>query len=200
MGHFIFRFSPKCNIIRTLPLLLPVAALREPQLALDVTLTSPDAIFVDSSPPPHYQVGSDRRAATLQEVEDFLHLKALEVDMSQDDMAGEGNHTHPATRADIASWLGSDPEALSAGDPPDFDTLAPSQKKFAIVALASPPALYYLSGRAGFGKSHLARFLVGAFRSMEQIVAITGTTVTAAGTIGGGDPSPLPTAVQGVRG
>ena len=42
-----------------------------------------------------------------------------------------------------------------------------------------------MSGRAGFGKSHVARFLVDAFRSMGQRVAATGTTATAAGNIGG---------------
>ena len=51
--------------------------------------------------------------------------------------------------------------------------------------LASGTGLYYLSGRAGFGKSHVAGFLVDSFRSMGEQVAVTGTTATAAGKIGG---------------
>lgn len=42
-----------------------------------------------------------------------------------------------------------------------------------------------MSCRAGFGKSHVARFLVDVFRFMDQRVAVTGTTATAAGNIGG---------------
>ena len=83
-------------------------------------------------------------------------------------------------------WLGQDPEVLSGiTAPPDFDEITPLQKQFAVVVLASSPALYYLSGRSGFGKSHVARFLAHAFRSMGQRVAVTGTTATAAGNIGG---------------
>ena len=68
---------------------------------------------------------------------------------------------------------------------PDFDHLASSQKEFVVVVLPNAPGLYYLSGRAGFGKSHVARFLVDAFRSIGLRVAVTGTTATAAGNIEG---------------
>ena len=58
-------------------------------------------------------------------------------------------------------------------------------KEFAVVVIVNAPGLYYLSGRTGFGKSHVARLLIDAFRSMRQRVAVTGTTATAAGNIGG---------------
>ena len=81
--------------------------------------------------------------------------------------------------------MGQDPEVLSGiTASPDFKELAPSQKEIAVVVLASSPVLYYLSGRAGSGKSHVARSLVHAFRSMGQGVSVTGTTATAAGNIG----------------
>ena len=98
----------------------------------------------------------------------------------------DGEPTTPATEKQVAEWLGQDTELLSGiTAPPDFEELAPSQKEFAVVVLASSPSLYYLSGRAGFGRSHVARFLIHAFRSMGQRVAVTGTTATAAGNIGG---------------
>ncbi|CAB1102611.1 unnamed protein product [Ectocarpus sp. CCAP 1310/34] len=133
------------------------------------------------------KVGDDRRAATTQEVEDFLYIRSMDVVLSQPDPdLLDGEAPAPATHQQVAEWLGQDPEALSGTfTPPEFALLAPSQKEFAAVVLSSEPNLYYLSGRAGFGKSHVARFLVDAFRSMGQCVAVTGTTATAAGNIGG---------------
>ena len=125
--------------------------------------------------------------ATTQEVDDFLYIKSLDGGVSQPDMnVMDGESTTPATEKKVTEWLGQDPEVLSGiTAPPDFEELAPSQKEIAVVVLASPPALNYLSGRAGFGKSPVARFLVHAFRSMGQRVAVTGTTIIAAGNIGG---------------
>ena len=133
------------------------------------------------------KVRSDRRAATTQEVEDFLSIKALEQGQSQpDNDCGDDDAPNPATEKQVAEWLGKDPQVLAGtAAPPDFEDLAPSQREFAAVVLGSEPGLYYLSGRAGFGKLHVARFLVDAFRSMGQRVAVTGTTATAAGNIGG---------------
>ena len=113
-----------------------------------------------------------------------MQLRVLGGDEPNVDADDDGDHPNPATRRDIATWLGSDPASLSGEGPPKFDALSLSQKEFAVVTL-SPPALYYLSGRAGFGKSHLARFLVDGFRLMGQRVADTGTTATAAGNIKG---------------
>lgn len=122
----------------------------------------------------------------MQEVEDFLHLKSLDDAMSQADPdLPDDQAPPPPTSRQVADWLGYDNDDLSALTPPDFGGLSTSQREFAVVVLASPPGLYYLSGRAGFGKSHVARFLVDAFRTMGQRVAVTGTTATAAGNIGG---------------
>ena len=133
------------------------------------------------------KVGNDRRAATIQEVEDLLSIRCFEQGQSQpDNDCMDGEALNPATEKQVAEWLGEDPQVLAgATAPPDFEDLAPSQREFAAVVLGSEPGLYYLSGRAGFGKSHVARFLVDAFRSMGQRVAVTGTTATAAGNIGG---------------
>lgn len=131
-------------------------------------------------------MGDDRRAATTQEVEDYLYLTSIAGPSQPDLDFLDGEAPAPATERQVAEWLGQDTDVLSCTAPsPDFGTLAPSQREFAVVVLASPPGLYYLSGRAGFGKSHVARFLVDAFRSMGQRVAVTGTTATAAGNIGG---------------
>ena len=124
-------------------------------------------------------------------MEDHFHICAAEEDIDDMDIADDGDRPDP-TLADIRLWLGSDPAVTTADpDAPDpnqptlFEQLSPSQKEFAVVALGGAQGLYYLSGRAGFGKSHLARFLVHAFRSMGQLVAVTGTTATAASNIGG---------------
>ena len=93
-------------------------------------------------------------------------------------------------RCGLVAWLDpagsdyartpTDPEA-----PTVFERLSAPQREFAVVVLGSAPDLYYLSGRAGFGKSHVARYLVHAFRSVGKLVAVTGTTATAASNIGG---------------
>ena len=137
------------------------------------------------------QVGSDRRAATLQEVEDHHHICAAAVDVSQMDR-DDGEHRQNPTAADVVLWLGSDPAGSDyAGTPTDpeaptlFERLSASQREFAVVVMGSAPDLYYLSGRAGIGKSHVARYLVHSFRSVGKLVAVTGTTATAANNIGG---------------
>lgn len=94
--------------------------------------------------------------------------------------------TTPATEKQVAEWLGQDPKVLPGiRAPPDFEELAPPQEEIVVVVLVSSNATSYLSGRAGYGKSRVARFLVHAFRSMGQRVAVTGTITTAAGSIGG---------------
>ena len=137
------------------------------------------------------QVGSDRRAATLQGVEDHHYICAAAVNFSQMDR-DDGEHRQNPTAADVVLWLGSDPAGNDySGTPTDpeaptlFERLSASQREFAVVVLGSAPDLYYLSGRAGFGKSHVARYLVHAFRSVGKLVAVTGTTATAASNIGG---------------
>ena len=114
-----------------------------------------------------------------------MQLRVLGGDEPNVDADDDGDHPNPATRRDIATWLGSDPASLSGKGPPKFDALSLSQKEFVVVTLTSPLALYYLRGRAGFGKSHRARFLVDDFRLMGQRVAVTGKTATAAGNIKG---------------
>ena len=137
------------------------------------------------------QVGSDRRAATLQEGEDHHYICAAAVNVSQMDR-DDGEHRQNPTAADVVLWLGSDPAGSDyAGTPTDpeaptlFERLSASQREFAVVVLGSAPDPYYLSGRAGFGKSRVARYLVHAFRSVGKLVAVTGTTATAASNIGG---------------
>ena len=112
-------------------------------------------------------------------------FRALEGDDTEEELGNDDDQTNQATRKEISIWLGSDPSTLSVRDSPAFNTLPQSQKEFAVVALANPPALYYLSGRAGFGKSHLPRSIVDAYCLMGQRVAVTGTTASATGNIGG---------------
>ena len=85
------------------------------------------------------QVGSDRRAATLQEVEDHHHICAAAIDVSQMDR-DDGEHRQNPTAADVVLWLGSDPAGSDcAGTPTDpetptiFERLSASQREFAAV-------------------------------------------------------------------
>lgn len=108
------------------------------------------------------QVGNGRRAATLQEVEDYFHLRSTEEDIDDLDVEDEGNGAHP-TQAQIELWLGSDPAGTRVDDdapadpdqPTLLEQLSASQKEFAVLALGGAPDMHYLSGRAGFGKSPL---------------------------------------------
>ena len=90
------------------------------------------------------KVGSDRRAATTQEVQDFLSIKALQQGRSQpDNDCGDDDATNPATEKQVAEWLGKDPN-LHAGTtaPPIIEELAPSQREFGTAVLGSDPGLY----------------------------------------------------------
>ena len=76
------------------------------------------------------EVGSDRRAATTQEVKDFLSIEALQQGQSRPDNDCEDDDApNPATEKQVAEWLGEYLQVLAGtAAPPEIEDLAPSQR------------------------------------------------------------------------